>query len=367
MKKLLTIMSLAFVGLTFAQEEEPKFNVTGSIDAYFRTNLTSVNDGANNAAGLSGDTSAFNNDSGFSAGLANVVFTYEGEKVGFVADFAYGPRMDSQGSTVSVTAGGLEVNEGGFVNEAYMYWNVSDRLMMMMGRFNNWMGYETLSAANNFHYSMSHQFTYSTRNFNGLVAQFQLSDDFRAGVGIMNPAEVSTGNDTGDYSIGAGITYKETTGISFLSSQDGSYLDFKTAFDVSDNFNVKVNVHNADFGFDFDDAAANIGKTWTTAQVNAVAIGAEGFTSFSAYPQIKSSDKMSWGMRLEYMMFKSGLDAVEDINVFTPTLTARYSVGDLTIIPELRMDSASEDIYTDGDGDPTGGLTSFNLAAVYTF
>jgi hypothetical protein len=310
-------MSLAFVGLTFGQEEEPKFNVTGSVDAYFRTNLTSVNDGANNVAGL----------------------------------------LD----------GSTESTEAGFVNEAYMYWNVSDRLMMMMGRFNNWMGYETLSAANNFHYSMSHQFTYSTRNFNGLVAQYQLSDDLRAGVGVMNPAEVSTGNDTGDYSFGAGITYKETTGISFLSSQDGSYLDFKTAFDVSDNFNVKVNVHNADFGFDFDDAAANIGKTWTTAQVNAVAIGAEGFTSFSAYPQIKSSDKLSWGMRLEYMMFKSGLDAVEDINVFTPTLTARYSVGDLTIIPELRMDSASEDIYTDGDGEATGGLTAFNLAAVYTF
>ena len=377
MKKLLTIMSLAFVGLTFGQEEEPKFNVTGSVDAYFRTNLTSVNDGANvlvfspilnDFVGFAGDTSAFNNDSGFSAGLANVVFTYEGEKVGFVADFAYGPRMDSQGGTVTMDDGGnLVASDGGFVNEAYMYWNVSDRFMMMMGRFNNWMGYETLSAANNFHYSMSHQFTYSTRNFNGLVAQYQLSDDFRAGVGVMNPAEVSTGNDTGDYSFGAGVTYKETTGISFLSSQDGSYLDFKTAFDVSDNFNVKVNVHNADFGFDFDDLLANSGKTWTTPQVNAVLLGAEGFTSFSAYPQIKSSDKLSWGMRLEYMMFKSGLDAVEDINVFTPTLTARYSVGDLTIIPELRMDSASEDIYTDGDGEVTGGLTSFNLAAVYTF
>jgi hypothetical protein len=31
------------------------------------------------------------------------------------------------------------------------------------------------------------------------------------------------------------------------------------------------------------------------------------------------------------------------------------------------MDSASEDIYTDGDGEATGGLTAFNLAAVYTF
>ena len=367
MKKLITIMSLAFVGLAFAQEEEPKFNVTGSIDAYFRTNLTSVNDGANNAAGFSGDLSAFNNDSGFSAGLANVVFTYEGDKVGFIADFAYGPRMDSQTGTTSVTAEGLESTEGGFVNEAYMYWNVSDKFMLMMGRFNNWMGYERLSAANNFHYSMSHMFTYSTRNFNGLVAQFDITDDLRAGVGIMNPAEVSFENNTGDYSIGAGLTYKGNTGVSFLSSQDASYIDFKTAFSVSDNFNVKLNLHSADFGFDFDDASTNIGRTWTTAQVNAVLSGAEGFTSISAYPQIKSSDKMTWGMRLEYMMFKSGVEIVEDTNVFSPTLTARYSVGDLTIIPELRLDSASEDVYFDADGAATGGLTAFNLAAVYSF
>ena len=45
MKKLITILSLAVVGFTFAQEEEPTFTVSGSIDAYFRANLTSSNDG----------------------------------------------------------------------------------------------------------------------------------------------------------------------------------------------------------------------------------------------------------------------------------------------------------------------------------
>jgi uncharacterized protein YaiE (UPF0345 family) len=366
MKKLLTIMSLAFVGLTFAQEEEPKFNVSGSVDAYFRANLTAANDEAG-----TGDYSAFNNDSGFSAGLANITLSYEGETVGFIADLAYGPRMDSyssywSGLTVTDAAGNVSpiAAGGGVVNEAYMYWNASDKVMLMMGRFNNWMGYESLSAANNFHYSMSHQFTYSTRNFNGLVAQFDLSSDLRAGVGIMNPAEYTTGNSTGDFSVGAGLTYKGNTGVSFLSSQSASYIDFKTAFDVNDNFNVKLNAHIADFGFD----DASTGQIWTDSQVQAVLLGAEGFTSISAYPQIKSSDKMSWGMRLEYMMF-DGIDGTiaEDLSVFTPTLTARYSVGDLTIIPELRLDSASEDIFTDTDGDATGGLTAFNLAAVYTF
>ena len=87
---------------------------------------------------------------------------------------------------------------------------------------------------------------------------------------------------------------------------------------------------------------------------------------------MKSTDAFSWGMRLEYMKF----DNADSLTVLTPTLTGRYSVGDLTIIPEIRLDSASEDIFTDNEpsfnssGSPimnSGVLTAFNVAAVYTF
>ncbi|MAP06212.1 MAG: hypothetical protein CMP79_06215 [Formosa sp.] len=348
MKKLLTIMSLAFVGFTFGQEEEPKFNVTGSVDAYFRANLTSGNTGDANTVLGTGDYSIFNNDSGFSAGLANVTLSYEGETVGFIADLAYGPRMDAW-------------NSGEVVNEAYMYWNASDKVKLMMGRFNSWMGYERLSAANNFHYSMSHMYSYSARNFNGLVAQFDLGTDLRAGVGVMNQVNDLDGN-TGKFSVAAGLTYKETTSVSFASSDEQSFIDFKTAFDVSDNFNVKLNAHIANFGDDMFGYLPSV-----SAIVGSDVYLGESFTSISAYPQIKSSDNMSWGMRLEYMMIDDKGAFADGLNVFTPTLTARYSVGDLTIIPELRLDSASEDVFNDNDGEATGGLTAFNLAMVYTF
>ena len=122
MKKLITILSLAIVGFTFAQEEEPTFTVSGSIDAYFRANLSSSN------MGNTGDTSIFADDAGFSLGLANVNFSYEGEKVGFVLDMAMGNRADVY-------------NGGNLVNQAYMYWNATDKMTLQMGRFNNWMGY----------------------------------------------------------------------------------------------------------------------------------------------------------------------------------------------------------------------------------
>ena len=248
---------------------------------------------------------------------------------------AFGPRADSY------------LGDQDVINEAYMYWNASDKVMLMMGRFNSWMGYERISAANNFHYSMSHMFTYSARNFNGLVAQFDLGNGYRGGIGIMNPVNTTIANTTGVYSIAAGLSFKET-GFSYTSSGEVSFIDFKTAFSLSDNFNVALNAHVADFGDD------------------GFALG-ESFTSISAYPQIKSSENMSWGMRLEYMMIDNDIITGDELNVLTPTLTARYSVGDLTIIPELRLDTASEDIFKDNDGMATEGLTAFNLAAVYTF
>ena len=330
MKKLFTILTFAVVGFAFAQEEEPKFNVTGSVDAYFRANLTSSN------VGSTGDYSAFNNDSGFSLGLANVTLSYEGEKVGFIADLAVGQRADQYNG------------EGSIVNEAYMYWNVSEKVTLQMGRFNNWMGYEELSAANNFHYSMSHMFTYSARNFNGLVARFDLGNDYGLGLGLMNPVNVIEGNqnNSGAYSIAAGV-WKGKTSLSFASSQETSYIDFKTAFDVSESFSVALNGHIADY-----EEGPQAYQPGT------------GFTSISAYPQLKSSESMSWGMRLEYMMFE---DFANDVSVFTPTLTANYTVGALTIKPELRLDTASEDVFTDNDGEAAAGLTAFTLGAVYSF
>ena len=352
MKKLITILSLAVVGFNFAQEKTSTFKVSGSIDSYFGTNLTSSNDGGpNTILGEQGDFSAFNNDSGFSIGMANVTFSYEGEKVGFVADLAMGQRAE-------------EYNGSSIVNEAYMYWNVSDKVRLQMGRFNSWMGKEKFSAAKNFHYSMSHMFSFTARNFNGLTARFDLGNDFRLGLGLMNPVNVIEGNQnsSGAYTIAAGVE-KGKTGISFASSKETSYIDFNTAFDLGDSFSVGLNAHIADFEVGGDDYQIIPIYDPTYGYVGNLH---KGFTSISAYPQFKTSENMSWGMRLEYMMFDMGL-FYEELNFFSPTLTANYTIGALTIKPELRLDSASEDVFFDKDGAAAGGLTAFRLGAVYSF
>ena len=61
----------------------------------------------------------------------------------------------------------------------------------------------------------------------------------------MNPTDVVTGNTTGDYSIAAGVSVKVITGISFASSQETTYIDFKNL--LYQTTLMLLNVHNADF------------------------------------------------------------------------------------------------------------------------
>ena len=80
-------------------------------------------------------------------------------------------------------------------------------------------------------------------------------------------------------------------------------------------------------------------------------------------------------MRAEYFAETEGgagaigaYDAEGDASVFAVTLTGNYTVGDLTIKPEFRLDSGSEEgTFIDNDLAASKSLSSFVLAAVYSF
>ena len=88
MKKII-LSAIALVGTLAlnAQEDAPSFSLSGTVDAYYRANLSAPNDEDAIAPG-----SSFAQLPGFALGMANVIASYEGEKVGFVADLDFGPR-----------------------------------------------------------------------------------------------------------------------------------------------------------------------------------------------------------------------------------------------------------------------------------
>lgn len=311
----------------FSQEEDEKqkaLTFSGSIDTYFQTNLTAPDD-VSQSFGTS-----FANQLGFALGMANVIANYEGAKTGAVADLTFGPR-------------GEEATGGFNVNQLYAYWNVSEKTKFTLGRFNTYLGYEVISPLDNFNYSTSYEFSNGPFTHLGLRADFALSDDFSLMLALMNVTDVNN-NLTGAYAAGAQLGYKGQFLNFYYDGGEalGFEIDYTGGFDVSDSFFMGINA-----SYDENNGV--------------------GFYGASLYPQLTTSDNFAIGLRAEYFSVTS--DIVDnDPSVFATTLTGSYTIENLIIKPEIRLDSWSNDEpYLDADGLATNSLSSFLIAAIYSF
>ena len=236
MRTLLTFLFLVSFVTVFSQEapeeETSSFEVSGSVDAYYRANLSGPNTAFEDGSFLNPGTS-FANRSGFSLGMANVVLSYEGSKVGFVADLVFGPRGED--------AVFLSVGSSNIVNQLYAYWNVSESVTLTLGNFNTFLGYEVISPTGNFNYSTSYMFSNGPFSHTGLKSDFALSDDFSLMLAIMNSTDFTEVNFDGSYTLGAQLGYKdqflnlvygEQTGTSGTTFQS----DYTGGADLSDDF-----------------------------------------------------------------------------------------------------------------------------------
>ena len=333
---ILFCILITFTG--FSQEEEKeskkKFSLTGSVDAYFRQNIS----GPNGEDAIAPNTS-FANQNGFAIGMANAILSYEGEKVGAVADLVYGPR-----GADAVFESNPSAN---IINQLYVYWNISDKITLTLGNYNTFLGYEVISPVANFNYSTSYMFSYGPFSHTGIKMDYAISDDWSLLLAFMNNNDLTEFNPTNNYTLGAQIGFKGTY-LNFLYGPQFQ-VDLTTGFDLTDKFYLGVNSTYYD-----DDNGS--------------------FYGTAIYPQYQLSDSFSLGMRAEYFAeIDGGVGAIGeyddqgDAHVFDFTLTGNYSIGDLMIIPELRLDSTSEETFIDNDMNPTKSLSSFLVAAVYKF
>ena len=334
---LFVLLSLLYITQVRAQEEEAATPLTfsGSVDTYFRTNLNSTNDPEN---GDIAPGTSFANLPGFGLGMVNLIGAMEGEKVGFTADLVFGPRGDE------AVFGSAPFNSA-IVNQLYVYWNVSDNFTLTAGNFNTFLGYEVISPTGNFNYSTSYMFSYGPFSHTGLKAAIGLGSGFSLMLGVFNPTDATEFNPTGNFVGGAQLGYEGDNGGAWLNAlidPDYFQIDLTTGWDVSDNVYVGLNTTSA----------------------------SDNFFGLAGYFQVAASDDLKFGIRGEY--FKDdGVGVLSlDESVVDITLSANYTVGNLTLIPEIRFDSFSEDdfIVTDFiNGETANSLASFLVAAVYGF
>jgi hypothetical protein len=325
MKKV-TLIAIALIGALSlnAQDDSPKLSISGTVDAYYQTYLTAPDD-VSDSFGTS-----FADEAGFALGMANLVLSYEGEKTGVVADLVYGPRGDS-------AAGGYNLNQ------LYAYWNVSETTTLTAGRFNTYLGYEVISPAGNFNYSTSYLFSSGPFSHVGLKADFALSEDFSLMLAVMNPTDTNN-NTTGDYGFGAQLGYAGQYLNLYYDNDSvlGFEIDYTGGFDLSESFFLGING-----AYQVSDDA--------------------GFYGAALYPQLTTSESFSIGLRGE--LFGLHAKDVDDLpSVFATTLTGSYTVENLTIKPEVRLDSWSDnEPYVDSDGVASKSLAAFTVAAIYSF
>ena len=323
MKKIFRLLLASFTFFAIAQEEEPTLSISGTVDAYYQTYITSPDD-----LGTAFGTS-FADETGFALGMANLVASYDLESTGVVADVVFGPRGDS-------AVGGYNLNQ------LYAYWNVSEGTTLTMGRFNTYLGYEVISPAGNFNYSTSYMFSSGPFSMVGLKGDFTLGQTSLM-LAIMNPTDVNN-NTTGGYALGAQFGYAGQFLNLYYDNDEvlGFEVDYTGGFDVDDELFIGIN------------AAYQVSND-------------AGFYGVALYPQYTVSDSFAVGLRGE--LFGLHDDSDDDLpSVFSTTLTGSYTVENLTIKPEIRLDSWSEsEPYIDNDGLATDSLAAFTIAAIYSF
>lgn len=308
------------------KEAETGLNFSGSVDAYYRINF---NGDFENAPATS-----FANLPGFSLGMASLIVSKEGEKTGFIADLVVGPR-----GAEAVFGSPAPLN---LVNQLYGYWHVNDKLTFTLGNFNTFLGYEVISPTGNFNYSTSYMFSYGPFSHTGLKADIDLGKGFSLMAGVFNPTDFTDFNPFNEYVGGAQLGYDFGNGSAYLNTLfDGDFfqIDFTGSVDLSDKIYLGINATSA----------------------------SDSFYGGAIYLQMAATDALKFGTRLEYFADEGiGVVGIGE-NVFDATLSANYSIGQLTIIPEFRVDLVSQDIFDNGDGGMSDSIISGVLAIAYKF
>jgi Putative beta-barrel porin-2, OmpL-like. bbp2 len=350
-----TLVCVLFSNTIFAQDtaalKEAPLSIAGHVDAYYRY-------GTN---GVAGKTSYSDAGKGFGFGMANLQVSKDNGKIGFMADVMFGPR--AEGTNYYYVEDGKSSSLA-FIKQLYVTYKPTDKARFTMGNFMTFVGYELAEASNNLNYSMSYNYTNGPFYHTGIKLDYQFTDKFGGMIGIFNATDTKL--DNGKKYVGGQLSYVDgpfkiyLNGLTGKNGRGDTSGTQYTTFDVTTSFQATPK-----FGLGFN----LINKSSAPTSGSAVS-----WLGTALYLNYAVSDMFTVAARGEYMADSKGaLFGVNDNNVTAFTLSGNFKAGALTIIPEIRFDSAKQSIFattdTDAKGLPIikGSETAFILAAVYKF
>ncbi len=328
-----------------AEEVESKlpFDISGFVDLYYAYSAT------DNPLPTS-FTEAVNS---FNLGMANVKISKEGT-VGFVADIAVGPRAE--------TANGFSGTTLSAIKQLYVTYTPVEWLTFTLGNYGTHVGYELIDSPDNLNYSTSYLFSNGPFYHTGVKADIALSERFGLMVGLFDDTDNKFDIVPGKH-IGGQLSYANGT--------TGLYLNYIGGRDESgEEGGVDIFGHQVDLTASFQ-ANAQLGLGLNVSHKSIVPDEGDATSWYGAavYANYAFSESFLLATRAEYL---DDADAVllgaQEGSVFSFTLSGNYKQGPLTFIPEFRLDTASDEIFPDGDdGKLTKQIPVFIVAAVYAF
>lgn len=325
---------------TTAQTDSSKkssTHFTGSVDAYYRYTFNDPPGSANNL------TSFTNSKNSFELGMASVRVDHYVGKVSATVDLGFGKRAQE----FSYNDAGTTLTA---LKQAYISYAPSDKLKLSVGKWTTHVGYELLDAYANRNYSMSYGFSYGPFFHTGVKADISLGGKTAVMIGIANPTDyVSAPNNTKMVIAQISTATRNDKIKAWLNFQGGTGL---TQVDL-----VATAIVNNQFNIAYDGTMQSI----TTGKTNS------SWKAHTLYFNYDPTNIFGLTLRADYFDDRT-LSPLLNVNkVFATTLSGNIKVDGLTIIPELRLDNATNAVFLKGDATPVKNNMSFILAAVYKF
>ncbi|WP_296682897.1 outer membrane beta-barrel protein [Flavobacterium sp.] len=329
MKKVIAILALV-LSSTFTFAQDTPLEISGSADAYWKYDFAKT---ANIPTSFATDQNSL------SLGMIDVVLKKKTGKTSFVGEVSFGPR--GAGQSIPDVDG-----QSFHIQNLYATYAASEKLSLTAGYMGTFIGYEVISPLANFHYSTSYLFTTGPFQNAGIKANYAVSSKVGLMVGLFNDQwnTYKAVPEFGLNAFGAQLSVTPAEGLTayfnlLTGSESGTIVDLTAAYQISPKFKLGLNA--ADF----------------SGQVTGT-----GYSGVALYPSVTISDSFGLGLRAE--SFKS---KTTDTSVSAFTLSANLKSGGLTFIPEIRLDSASEEDFYTSNGNPTKSASQFALAMVYGF
>jgi len=337
MKKVIYILTLLLTNsIAFAQDDAPEstpLEISGSADLYYKYDFSKTGNIP---------TSFATDHNSVSLGMLDIALKKTIKNVSFVGEISFGPRGQYQ----SLPNGdGVDANSF-HIQNLYATYAVSDKFSLTAGYMGTFIGYEVISPVANFHYSTSYLFTSGPFQNAGIKANYAITEKFGAMVGLFNDSWNTYKADPqkGLNAVGGQLSFVADKASAYLNFMDGSVsgtiVDLTATFELTEKFKLGLNA--ADFSNEGD----------------------VGYSGAALYPSYAISDAFALGLRGEYFKYKEGSG---DTNVTALTLSGNYKINGLTIIPEFRLDSNSEEVFVDSNLAPTKSASQFLIALVYGF